>query len=227
MLTIEINGTPLSVPVSPDEIKLSQYIEWNRLRQVFFASQNVGDKLGEIIAAGNCLSKVIEIPDDLLNEITVGDFTVEEREDTISKLFYLVDSSVVGFQIEPLALEGYEFEYKGEKWVFPCYFDYEGRPWTSLKYGQYIEAKNAIKMYEEQKEKDDTGALEFTSICMVMASLCRPKSRFKLVDGKYQFIGEESILEMRMLSEGASFWEDISMQIGLSVNFFFRSLILS
>lgn len=227
MIRVEINGQEVGVPVTPEEIKLSQYIEWNKLRQVFIAAQNTGDRLAEIIAAGDCLKKVIEMPDSLLEELTVGDFSLEDKEDTISKLFSLVDSAVIGYKIEPLALEGYEFEYKGDKWVFPCYFDYHGRPWTSLKYGQYIEAKNAIKMYEEQKEKDKDGSLEFTSMLMIMASLCRPKSRFKMVDGKYQFIGEETLLEMRMIAEGASFWEDISMQIGLSVNFFFRSLILN
>lgn len=227
MILIEINGETVQVPVSPEEIKLSQYIEWNKLRQVFIAAQGTGDKLAEIIAAGECLSRVIEMPNSLLEELTVGEFSIEEKEDTISKLFYLVDSAVIGYKIEPLAMDGYEFEYKGDRWVFPCYFDYNGKPWTSLKYGQYVEAKNAIKMYEEQKEKDKDGSLEFTSMLMIMASLCRPKSRFKMVDGKYQFIGEETLLEMRMISEGASFWEDISMQIGLSVNFFFRSLILN
>lgn len=223
MIQIEINGHEISVPTDFSEIKLSQFIEYNKLRSVVINMQN---EIPELRMKVEALNKILEIPEEVIDDMTIGDYDPESKESTITKLYAMVDSTMMSYIIPVYDFNGYQFEYKDQRWVFPCCFNPDGTYLSNLKYGQYVMAMEAMRKIDQMKEKDKTGAYEFTGMLMLLASLCMPITRFDLVDGKYEFKGDLSIMEMKRINDQVGYWDDVNAQIGLDVNFFFRSYVL-
>jgi hypothetical protein len=216
MIKIKIEDHEMQVPTDCSEIKLSSYIEFNIHHSKFIQAynENIGKEY-EASEAVKALAAVIEgFDEEVAMKLTVGDYIPSDKERTINSLLHLINSVITQYEVPELKESGYFFEYKGKKWVVPILRYYDGRINPNLKYGQYIEAMETIRVTNAGEVKTPND--EFSEYLRVLAAIVREEGCSR----------EETELSLRMLTDSnMQFFNDINMKVGLDVYFFLNGTI--
>lgn len=217
MIELKIEDHILKVPTNCKEIRLDSYIEFNIHHNKFVEVYNEGS--GNEYAASEAvkaLACVIDgFDDELAMKLTIGHYKPADKTKTINELLYLVNSVITSYQIPKVTDElKYTFEYKGKNWVVPFMKDFSGRVNPDLKYGQYIEAMETMRIcnIKEAKTPEDN----FTEYLRTLAAIVREEG----------YNREETVYTLRKLTDDQmTYFKDIDMEAGLDVYFFLNATI--
>lgn len=214
MIDISIKGNVYKVPTDVSEIKLSSYIEFTKHYNDFILKKNSNMDSAAIKDGVAAISCIIDNFEEAAKEIEIGEYSAKSKNNTINGLMYLISSTIITYEPEPLSDAGYRFEYKGKNWMLPYFIDYSGKINPKLSYGQYTEAMETIRVCNSVEEK--TLNIQFTEMLRLMASLVREEG----------YDREETLLSLRTLTDdNALYFSDIDMKTGLDINFFLSGTI--
>lgn len=214
MLKIEIQGKILEIPTSCKQIKLSSYIEFDMYHRKFVEAFNNGlHELAYKNAVDALKAVIVGFDEDLAKDLLFGEYSEKSRKDTIAGMLYLVYSTILSIEVTVPTEDGYFFDYKDKRYYVPMFKDYDGNINPKLKYGQYIEALETMRVCSEKS--DDPNVLFSQYLRILSASVsCVEK--------------DCSAIELRKcVDQNAKHFSDIDMQTGLDVYFFLGITILN
>lgn len=209
MIEVKINGKPCSVPTELSEISLSSYVEFQEHHKFFVDKYNEGFYDLAIQDGYKAVACVVDGFNQIdAEEISVGSYSKDSKEGTLLQLLYLINSVIVSYVPEPPTEIGYKFEYREKTWVVPMIKMYDGSFNPDLKFGQYIEAMETLRLCNSVGER--TPLVVFSELTRVIGATVR----------EYGYTREETLLSVRQSTEELSvFFEKIDMKTGLDVFF--------
>lgn len=209
MIQVKINGNACWVPTELSEISLSSYVEFQEYHKSFIDKYNGGFYDIAIQDGYKAVACVVEGFDKLdAEEIAIGSYSKDSKEGTLLQLLYLINSVITTYVPDPPKEGSYKFDYMGKTWVVPMIKMYDGSFNPDLKFGQYIEAMETLRMCHSVPER--TPEVIFSELTRVIGATVR----------EYGYTREETLLGCRQTTEELSvFFEKIDMKTGLDVFF--------
>lgn len=155
-MVLEVCGIEFTIPDKIEEMKLSEYIEYNDIHSNIVNTYNESKDYTMVfpyfIDAIKVFNPTLNL-DDLLG-LTLSDYEEKSIEEAIANTLVLINSVLYQYEAPNLMDKTYTFNYKGEIWKVPLMEYWSGESVPDLKYGQYIEVKSRINEFDKKKDKD-------------------------------------------------------------------------
>lgn len=226
----------LEFPETPEEIKLSRYIDFDiafQKKQAWESEQD--DKILDMKYRLGYTRHVLDILSEftgckdidmvktgsyekhllkLLGIKKIADLDIDTTEETLYTLFANVWRVISSYKPSN-HIGDYEFEYKGEKYRIPTIYRdaiTKKEVFEDIPAGPAIEAMEVIRAWEDNINNDKTGSIRFTSVLKIVAIFSRK-------DGESFPTSQEGV--ERFISDRVVHFGDIDMKTALDIETFF------